>query len=430
MRYLKAILLLLLVTLAGNTFSLSFSVTTQQEATLPAVWSVCPQGPPLCQFSKIQEALTAANPGDLIQIQMGTYSETLVISKSLRLVGAGRDLVRLQGAEAGKPVITLQVEGELELLLDGLTIVGAPPASAEQPCFYAPLGPSSEFICPNGVEVRGQGALNLTLVDLQIVQAYGGIVCIGSAFEGSVVRLAVLRSRIADNQGAGIVFWACSQEDDSVITLTQTTISGNGSNGISVAEGEINITDSTFSSNRAAGVEAVGTMKIMLSHAWFVNNTLGININVSMRSLVELNQIMVMGNGTGVAFSGGGEESSFILQDSTLLDNGGLEAGAGLLLFLEKGTVEIRRNLIRRNQQGVVIRVAHRVEASNNRILENEGWGVALVLPPCFDVPLDGVPSGDLGLFIQGVDNEMSGNKRGDLCPSDYPWPPDFIKKP
>lgn len=223
----------------------------------------------------------------------------------------------------------------------------------------------------------------------------------------------------------------CSQEENSTTSIIETSIAGNRVDGVVVDEGEVNISGSMISGNGQVGFFALGNdLKIMLSRSWFVHNLRAIDIDVNLRGVVELNQITVMGNGDGVVLRGGDEESSFILQDSTLLDNGGLEPGAGLFLFLEKGAVEIRRNLIRRNQQGVVIRVAHRVEASDNRILENEGWGVALVLPPCFDVSLGGVPSGDLGLLIQGVNNEMYGNKKGDLCPPGYPWPLGFIKNP
>ncbi len=299
MRHLKLTLILLMSFAGVNVSSWPLSQDDQQEATLPAVWSVCPQGPPLCQFSKIQEALTAANPGDLIQIQMGTYTETLVISKSLRLVGAGRDLVRLQGAEAGKPVITLQVEGELKLLLDGLTIAGAPPASAEQPCFYAPLGPSSEFICPHGLEVRGQGALALTLVDLQIVDSYGaGLVCSGPEFKGASVKLTIVRSRLANNRGSAVV-WGCDREGDS-ITLQDSTISGNGGHGLLTAGfgSEIDISDSTFSGNRLTGISWVGhSVKLMVSRSSFIGNGRGMEIYTGMQGLVELSQITVVGKG-------------------------------------------------------------------------------------------------------------------------------------
>jgi nitrous oxidase accessory protein NosD len=431
MRYLKLTLLLLVAAVAGGTFLLPQSKATQQEATLPAVWSVCPQGPPACSFSKIQEAIAAASPGDLIQIQSGTYSETLLISKNLRVVGAGQDLVRLQGAEAGKPVITLQVDGELKLLLNGLTIAGAPPASAEQPCFRGPPAPPENLICAHGLEVRGQGALALALVDLQIVESYGaGLICSGPEFEGSTVRLTVISSRIANNRGSGMV-WSCDGEGDSIISLQDSIISGNGGHGFLAASfgGEVDIGGSTFSGNYT-GISWRGSdAKLTISRSYFMHNVAsGIEIEARMQSWANLSQLMVVGNGDGAVLVGD-EGTRVTLQDSTLQENVGgrvdiarsviLRAG---IVVITSGAIQIQRNMISKNQHGIVMVSVNPAQLDNNRIIENEGWGVAWLQPPCFEVPIDtrGV--------IQGIENEISDNGRGNLCPEDYNWPPNFRK--
>jgi hypothetical protein len=118
-----------------------------QPPKLPLL-TVCPEGPPRCDFVKVQEAIAAAEPGDFIQVLAGIYQENLVIAKSLHLVGAGHDQVRIQGVEPGRPTITLQVEGEMKLFLDGLTIVGGPPASAEKFCLEEG---DWRWTCPNGL---------------------------------------------------------------------------------------------------------------------------------------------------------------------------------------------------------------------------------------------------------------------------------------
>ncbi len=40
-----------------------------------ATWTVCPAGPPTCDFATLQAAVDAAGPGDLIQVAEGTYSD-------------------------------------------------------------------------------------------------------------------------------------------------------------------------------------------------------------------------------------------------------------------------------------------------------------------------------------------------------------------
>jgi hypothetical protein len=205
-----------------------------------------------------------------------------------------------------------------------------------------------------------------------------------------------------------------------VITLRETVISGNGGHGfMSTSDGdEIDITESVFSGNRFAGVSIVGDGEVMLSRSWFVSNGRGVEVDMG-RGWAKLSRITVMDNGDGVAFLGG-EEADFTLQESTLLENGGVSWGAGLLV-VTYGTVEIQGNLIGRNQHGIVMRAANPAKIYNNRILENEGWGVALQQPPCFDVPRIAAPR-----VVRGTGNEIMDNRKGDLCPPDYPWPEGF----
>jgi hypothetical protein len=70
--------------------------------------TVCPQGPPACQFQKIQAAIEAAPGTDpigswdkppripLIRVAAGLYTEQLTLSKNIWLRGAGRERVTLR----------------------------------------------------------------------------------------------------------------------------------------------------------------------------------------------------------------------------------------------------------------------------------------------------------------------------------------------
>ena len=48
------------------------------------------------QYSTIQAAIDAANPGDTVEVRPGTYSEALVIREGSRLIGDDRDTVVIQ----------------------------------------------------------------------------------------------------------------------------------------------------------------------------------------------------------------------------------------------------------------------------------------------------------------------------------------------
>jgi OOP family OmpA-OmpF porin len=70
-------------------------------------------------FSKIQEALNAAEPGDVILIAGGDYTENLLITKSVTLQGAGRDFVRIVGDGT---VPTVVISKAQNVVISGVTI--------------------------------------------------------------------------------------------------------------------------------------------------------------------------------------------------------------------------------------------------------------------------------------------------------------------
>jgi hypothetical protein len=76
-----------------------------------------------------------------------------------------------------------------------------------------------------------------------------------------------------------------------------------------------------------------------------------------------------------------------------------------------------------------------KLEISENRIKNNEAWGLALNLLPGWDGRPDECnvyAPGEEQVFtdpeITGGGNEFRNNNKGDLCPPDYPWPPGFRK--
>jgi len=85
-----------------------------------AILTVCPSG---CRFSGIQEAIAAAEPGDTIQIEAGTYQENIVVDKSITLSGTSPEEVLLKAAERDKPAVLIKdTQG---VTLSGMSISGA-----------------------------------------------------------------------------------------------------------------------------------------------------------------------------------------------------------------------------------------------------------------------------------------------------------------
>ena len=52
----------------------SFSAAPQEDSQ---VFTVCPEGPPACQFQRIQDAINASPDGATIQVRPGIYRENL-----------------------------------------------------------------------------------------------------------------------------------------------------------------------------------------------------------------------------------------------------------------------------------------------------------------------------------------------------------------
>lgn len=105
----------------------------QQE---PPIIVVCPEGPPLCAFTKIQDAINAAPDGSSatsyippteILVAPGTYEENLVITKSVILRGGDRDRVILRpkpggGRETRAAILVVGGLTPLTVQISGFTI--------------------------------------------------------------------------------------------------------------------------------------------------------------------------------------------------------------------------------------------------------------------------------------------------------------------
>lgn len=160
-----------------------------QEILYPL--TVCPEGPPQCDFSTLGEALEAAPPKALILLAPGTYRESLTITKPVRLVAMEKGPVRLQAPDEGD-ILLLQVEGELEVLLEGVTLVGL--TSWEFPEPPTPPRPTPPTY---GIRIQGEGALSLHLIEVEITRTGIGILCYSSSQIS--VEIGIYRSRIAAN---------------------------------------------------------------------------------------------------------------------------------------------------------------------------------------------------------------------------------------
>ncbi len=392
------------------------------EAQQPKILTICPEGPPVCQFSKIQEAIDSANSDDILLIQAGTYRENLQINKSLRLVATEAGQVRIQGIQPGQPTLTLEVQENFRITLEGLTILGGPPAEGgDSACS------NSKEVCPDGIYIAGQGSLVLSLMNVHITQAaVDGVRCkTHHRFQGSAY-VSITNSRVAANGGIGFN-WSCRFQE-TFFRVEQVDFSGNliGMN-FSSPGAVIDVIDSSFLGN-VTGLRVIpsGKVQLTLLNNSFLHNQWGATIDGLKDSTVTIRVNRFIGNDIGIGTESlllgvGPEDSVVRIEESSFFAN--RQYG---LVILTANRMSLRNNFIQENGSGLLVyQATNSLELSRNIVRQNREWGVALFRSPCVDDPPFTFP-----IFIQGQDNEIHDNGKGNLCPEDYNWPPNFIKAP
>ncbi|HIC96359.1 TPA: hypothetical protein EYP12_07025 [Candidatus Bipolaricaulota bacterium] len=129
--------------------------------------------------------------------------------------------------------------------------------------------------------------------------------------------------------------------------------------------------------------------------------------------------------------TGGGLSPRIVLTDAEALLQGNRISGPygakpegwGVMAY-GKARLTLLGNTIERNAFGVYLAMDVIAEFRENKIVNNEKYGIVLALAPC----IEGL---DRELLfrgqILGIDNEIHDNGQ-DLCPEDYPWPEGFVR--
>ncbi len=163
-----------------------FIVTSLALGTADAeVIEVCPDG---CDYSSISAGITAANPGDTVEVQSGNYVENVIVNKPVTLRGVDTG--------SGKPLIDADYnESGIKLIVDGIILEGFRVNNSEgfRPDIWAGIEVSSNnntlannTLAENehGILVEGFG--NNTLIGNEVINNKYGIKIKGCS-ENSVI---------------------------------------------------------------------------------------------------------------------------------------------------------------------------------------------------------------------------------------------------
>ncbi len=379
-------------------------------------------------YPTIQAAIDASPPGSRIEIVApGIYRENLKISKPLELMGWWNILE----ADPAQPAILIEDAGAVTI--EAFQIQ----PQSETPRPGTPLQPDGREQV--GVLIQGN---TRAVLKYNYIQSWVTGVRVKSGASAVLEENSIWTDAAGSNVN-GIVAEEAEVEVQSNKISIESSYEYVG--GIYASDSRLLITRNDIYIFRGSreGAEAlflINSQGTISENRIVVRNAEGILINGSNDLSVYRNSITSDSVGIVVSkITWEVEEKSVRIQENAVLGYAGAVSGitvqnlrvevqqnvvtgyeSGIFLGFE-GRGELKGNLIAGNQKdGVVVRRdALSALLQDNRILSNQGCGVRVE-----EALHDKLQS------ISGEGNWIEGNAQGDLCPSDYPWPPDFVKNP
>jgi nitrous oxidase accessory protein len=326
----------------GETWNCSINATDELEleglpnsttVTITNYLNVCPSG---CDFTTIQSAINRAFIGDIVNVSDGSYTEGLIINKSITLQGAG--------SSSSTTVIGQQTISVSNVTIDGFIFSGT-------------------VIINDATNVINGGILsNNTFTGT----SYGIRIGYGGAGLG-VSNIIIRNNQIIANTNKGILFYDAgdySAQRVSYITVDKNVIANNSGSGISTyGTGHNTITNNNVSDNKGNGISIkYDNEDIVRGNIVRNNSAMGINMHQVTNSTIENNTVFNHINPEVV----------------TTFWGGSIIAGKGSGIYIHEfsqGNI-IRFNEVRDNKNGILVsREGSSNNPFNNSINENKITG-------------------------------------------------------
>lgn len=401
------------------------------EAVAQKTVTVCAS---FCDFTQIQTAIDMVPSGTIIEIKAGTYSENLTIrnKRDLTLQGEGRDKVTLNGSAgvaAQKPGIL--VESSQKITIQGITIVQSRRGVQAN-------NTTNLVIAASGFKENIRQGIYLQRSKAEIV---GNLIqdtqpdrSDRGGAHGQGINLNPGEAIIVGNTISGNWHFGLVGQGGSTLTIQKNTISGNGSGGKGVDDGEgwvggiglfsrgttAVMEDNTIADNRMFGILLLGPSTASLARNRITgtkkdrDNQNGIGLFAGEESKATLTEVTITGSEDAGIWATD-SASVTVVGKSTISDNSfhGVYATLNATVTIKQTTVS--------NNKGTGIQLGAtdlsgetvQAEISESTVQENGQCGVFV----------DGdIPSSN----VTGQGNTISGNANGQLCGRTSTFPTGF----
>lgn len=247
----------------------------------------------------IQEAIAAAEPGDVICLAEGVWTENLVIDRPVTLLGQGEGRTVINPELVLRAIVLVPGQGEepVEVRLEGLTLEGFGGGSGVTLGGLAVVEIKDATISGRVAGIEAADSARLVLNGCTVSDSrQRAVVLSGSA------RASISRSSISGNRGPGVwvygsaevEFYDCAivgngehgllLQDEAQVKLTNCSVSGNGGHGLWLAgQSIVQLLGGEVSGNSDQGIKAADGGMVEVTGTRVISNWNGIEVGHGAR---------------------------------------------------------------------------------------------------------------------------------------------------
>jgi len=355
------------------------------------------------EYTRIKDALNAADEGDTIRVWEGTYNEAVIVDKSINLIGNGSEYTTIQGYSDG--ILTTKADGvnlsgfEIHPLgynRKAVLIESDHNTISENDCWndgqksvmYV-TGESNTI--RNNIFHGGDNALYL-------YDAHGNTISENSCDSTKGIRLSSSSNNRITNNDFSRGGWNCITIDGDNNTISGNSFSSEGGGGIDVTGGQHNtISDNSWAKNSTGGgIELSGSRYNTL----FNNLMSGGGLGISGDSLANWNTHTIDPSNTV-----GGKVIYYYADSSGMT----VASGAGQVILANCTQMEVSKQ----NCSNVGIGISLGFSSHNtikDNICLNDSYGISLLHSSDNTLENNSCSSGTTGMRIGGDHNILLNN--------------------